>query len=47
MLGGLSGWDPLGLSEEEPSSLTQRLRQELKELRAGVRAIVEANQGLQ
>ena len=31
-------WDPMGISPEEPSSLTDRLRAELKTLRAGVRA---------
>ena len=47
MLGNLSSWaaDPLGLVDE-PASITERLRAELKELRAGLRTIIEANQGI-
>ena len=49
MLDGLraaAAWDPIGLANEEPTSVTDRLRAELKELRAGVRQVVEDNHGM-
>lgn len=42
-----AAWDPLGVvTEAEPSSFTDRLKMELKLLRAGVRAVVEGAQGI-
>ena len=39
-------WDPVGLAADEPTSYSDRLKQELKLLRAGVRSVVEASQGI-
>lgn len=41
-----AAWDPMGVAADEPSSYADRLKAELKTLRAGVRAVVEGAQGI-
>ena len=41
-----AAWDPMGVAADEPSSFADRLKQELKLLRAGVRSVVEGAQGI-
>ena len=42
----IAAWDPMGISNEEPASYSDRLKLELKTLRAGVRSVVESAQGI-
>lgn len=41
-----ASWDPLGVANDAPASLTEKLRAELRTLRQGVRSVVEGQQGL-
>ena len=41
-----AAWDPIGLASVEPTSYSDRLKAELKVIRAGVRAVVEGAQGI-